>query len=109
MEVESAIDVSKYSRLGPACKIGKLRSQLREGFNSFISPCTICLSYQGNTQPAEFFHTGVEASSHKVPFIQSGSSLPSGLRVGDSLICSAGPVGRIRSSPWLCSKYYHYY
>ncbi|KAL5493744.1 hypothetical protein EMCRGX_G014966 [Ephydatia muelleri] len=28
MEVESAIDVSKYSRLGPACKSGKLRSQL---------------------------------------------------------------------------------
>ena len=43
------------SRLGPACKCGKPRSQLWEGFNSFISPCTISICYQGNTQPAEFF------------------------------------------------------
>ena len=28
---------------------------LQEGFNSFISPCTISLCYQGNTQPADFF------------------------------------------------------
>ena len=43
MEVKLAIDVSKNNLLGPACKDGKPRCQLREGFNRFTSPIIKCI------------------------------------------------------------------
>ena len=63
MEVEPAIDICKYSWLGPACKGSKPRCQLREGFNSFISSRIIGLGYQGNTQQAKFSAFGIIGSA----------------------------------------------